>query len=772
MSEQRLLELLHIIVKQTANMHNDVGSSIHSVITTFIAKPKLSDLYILALRPFTGTEFNELAYSVYCKQGILNTEIPKILLRESPVLTRLYKSDQVVFWASSDSILLSALQKAGKGHVPKELLAYNIRYKDMSYGFIILEKSHGDKIADTEISTLKYVLYLLIERHFFLYREKNTLQQILSEMAWELGEVLSNEGRHKADVLQKVLDLSLSVLEAEKCALFLRDAGNSLVLEKVAGELNFQKLKDVATYNLNNYDPSKNPIGVTPWVWYRKKPFNAKSFQELIEHSEGQWKGNWDDPMYGGHAQAQNKFKCVYMAPLIAKNNCIGVLKFENRTTTKKQYFDQEDERLIDIIAEIIAILVTSQRLEKSRYDYALPIISRTLIESFGQPLFYDKLLDECRNLLSADICSLFVLDNKENLNLKSIVGVGEETKRLLSDFSYGNYHSAAGLTPWVLRSGRTFNVRSFPDLKVRSEGHHVGKWDPYVYHDRPEIEFHSLYSVPLKIGEEPIGVFKIENKSIEPFYFTESDERLFDLIGHIIGVGIKYQKMQELGNVHRAAELGFLTSGIAHEFNHYLSHILSRSELAFKKSTNDDTKKYLKDIIEEVNKANEMIKCIKEVKRRQEGSESCDVAELMKQILLFCHERFKYHSINLEYENKGVEVINIDSSRIQTIIINLLSNALDAAIEKGGRGRVSVVIAPLYGERVLIEVADSGRGVPRNKLPYIFTPFFSTKKTGMGIGLYHVSRIVDDLRGEIRVNSPNELGGMTFSIVIPHGSS
>ena len=61
-----------------------------------------------------------------------------------------------------------------------------------------------------------------------------------------------------------------------------------------------------------------------------KKPFNARSYEELINCSEGHHRGNWDPFIYGSDKEA-HMFQCLYMTPLLAGNEAIGVLRFENR---------------------------------------------------------------------------------------------------------------------------------------------------------------------------------------------------------------------------------------------------------------------------------------------------------------------------------------------------------------------------------------------------------------------------------------------------------
>src|SRR5207245_11636167 len=83
----------------------------------------------------------------------------------------------------------------------------------------------------------------------------------------------------------------------------------------------------------------------------------------------------------------------------------------------------------------------------------------------------------------------------------------------------------------------------------------------------------------------------------------------------------------------------------------------------------------------------------------------------------------------------------------------NLRQNAYDATSESGGRLRIAIALGA-RGERsgVEVRVLDSGPGIPRELREQIFNPFFTTKKSGVGLGLSIVSKIVDEHRGSIEV--------------------
>jgi signal transduction histidine kinase len=352
---------------------------------------------------------------------------------------------------------------------------------------------------------------------------------------------------------------------------------------------------------------------------------------------------------------------------------------------------------------------------------------------------------------------------------LRAIVGLDDEKESRLSGFRYQDYRTSDGLTCLVLKQNKSFNIRSYQDLADRAERKGPGKWDGIVYEGNAAVKFKSLYSIPLRIGGEDIGVLKVENKNVPPFYFTESDERLFDLIGRLIAIGVRYDNEAYLGLMLRAAEMGFLASGIAHEFNTYLQGIQAIASRLRQQAEDPELRVFVKRLSKQVKLAAKAIENFRMIRDRKHTVETFSVDELVDQITATVGERFRNNDVELHVQKSGIEV-TMNPTELQTVLINLLRNAQDSIEETKCPGKVFVTLRISGRDRFVIEVADTGKGIDPQTRDYLCAPYFSTRASqgGTGMGLFWIRRIVERNNGKIEFDVRNEHGGATFRITLP----
>jgi PAS domain S-box-containing protein len=152
------------------------------------------------------------------------------------------------------------------------------------------------------------------------------------------------------------------------------------------------------------------------------------------------------------------------------------------------------------------------------------------------------------------------------------------------------------------------------------------------------------------------------------------------------------------------------------------------------------------------------------------------NLAELLRKISELSHSRFRESGVKLAVDLADqLSLVKCDRELIHSVVMDLLSNALDAcswkeyATEEKPEVKLRVAEGPAEGY-MTIEVADNGEGISREVRRKIFTPFFSTKKKkGTGMGLAVASRVVASHGGKIMVESEPGMGA-TFRVLLPIG--
>ncbi len=137
---------------------------------------------------------------------------------------------------------------------------------------------------------------------------------------------------------------------------------------------------------------------------------------------------------------------------------------------------------------------------------------------------------------------------------------------------------------------------------------------------------------------------------------------------------------------------------------------------------------------------------------------------EIIQEALILYREGHQHITFKTEI-GPDVPILNIDKEQMKRVLINLFDNAI-AAIH--GKGTISVVVSfdPIL-KIARMEVADTGRGISSNDKLRLFEPYFSTKKSGMGLGLSIVNSIITDHKGFIRVRDNNPVGTI-FVVELP----
>ena len=257
-----------------------------------------------------------------------------------------------------------------------------------------------------------------------------------------------------------------------------------------------------------------------------------------------------------------------------------------------------------------------------------------------------------------------------------------------------------------------------------------------------------------------------------------DSGAPIKDENGKIIGVVLVFRDVsekrrieQELMKADKLNSLGILAGGIAHDFNNILTAILGNIILA-KEFTRPGEKIYERLI--EAEKASLRAKDLaQQLLTFSSGGapikKTMFISELLKESALFA---LSGSNVQCEFSiSNNLWAVEIDEGQINQAINNLIINAIQSMPE-GGRIKltaenVTVSEGEKKGRYVKISIVDQGIGIPKEHLPKIFEPYFTTKQKGSGLGLAIVYSIIRKHDGYIEVET--ELGvGTTFKVYLP----
>jgi two-component system, NtrC family, sensor histidine kinase HydH len=223
-----------------------------------------------------------------------------------------------------------------------------------------------------------------------------------------------------------------------------------------------------------------------------------------------------------------------------------------------------------------------------------------------------------------------------------------------------------------------------------------------------------------------------------------------------------------------RLAALGQLSAGLAHEIRNPLGVIKGSAEMLTQKlQASDELARELAGYIStEVNRLSALVTEFLDFARPLHAQpHPADLTALLDRVLQVVAGRFAGKSkvrVETSYES-GLPLVPLDESLCEQAFLNLVQNAYEAMEEKEeGRLRVDVRLATKEDRPgVELRIADNGPGVPEELREEIFNPFVTTKKTGVGLGLSIVSKIIDGHQGSIRVENALE-GGAVFTLFFP----
>jgi PAS domain S-box-containing protein len=247
------------------------------------------------------------------------------------------------------------------------------------------------------------------------------------------------------------------------------------------------------------------------------------------------------------------------------------------------------------------------------------------------------------------------------------------------------------------------------------------------------------------------------------------------DLTEHVLALEALREAQTALAHTNRVATMGQLTASIAHEVSQPLAGVIANAEACLRWLDRDTpdlpaTRRSVEWIIEDVNRASDVIRRIRSLANKTTFEKaSVDINDVAREVVALMQRELTSQQMALRTELAlNLPTVLGDRVQLQQVIINLVMNGTEAMQSIKDRPRELLIRSRLdEAQHVLVSVTDYGLGIPAENADRLFEAFFTTKASGMGMGLAICRSIIEAHEGRLwaTANLPH---GATFQFTLP----
>lgn len=366
------------------------------------------------------------------------------------------------------------------------------------------------------------------------------------------------------------------------------------------------------------------------------------------------------------------------------------------------------------------------------------------------------RLVQEATVLFGVKLCSLMLIDeDRQELVLQAAYGCSleylERPNLSLYDSLFGDVAQRGG--PLIVDDVRTHPGYRYREL-AKSEG------------------LCSLLAVPIRHGEERLGILGLY--SAVPRRWLRQETALVESLASSAAVAIRNARLAErvretevrLRESSRLATLGELSAMLAHQIRNPLA-VLNVLIHSWKQSapTPQQVHEDMHVIAGKIEELNTVVEgALHLARRRPIERQPVELVSLIEEALAFLDYRIQEQQIAVSFEKtRTPKTIAADHNRLQHALLNIVTNALEAA----GEGGMVNIATWFEDDRAFVEIHDNGPGIDNDILTRVGEAFLTTKPNGLGLGVSVARRIAQDHGGELTAeNHPD--GGAVFRIILP----
>ncbi len=463
-----------------------------------------------------------------------------------------------------------------------------------------------------------------------------------------------------------------------------------------------------------------------------------------------------------------NVMRSLLVVPLRSQSRNLGTLSV---ISSNPAAFSAEDEHLLEGLANQAAVAIQNAKL------YEDERLQRSLVEMLAQGsvvinrrldlnVVLDEILDQIMQVVPCRFANIMLIED-DHLHM-----VRYRTRRMET----GIFHRPPQSLPLTMPSWQHMLQTRSPLLI--SDTRQDPMWKPLETGDWAR----SYLGLPLQIGNEVIGFLNL-NEDYPEAFSSPYAKALVSFAAHAaiaIHNARLYQELQraltqertmrdQLIRADRLASMGRLTASLAHEINNPLQGIsLCLERISFYTGQSSKQRDYVGRAESEVNRLAQMVRQILDYQSPvQEEKSLVDLRQLEADVLLLSQKRLQRAGVEVIHSwEPGLPHIEAHPSQLKQVLLNLVLNSLEAMPE-GGQLLIRGYCLEEEPEWLRLEISDTGTGIDSEDLEHIYEPFFSTKTTGTGLGLWVTHTIVTAHAGRMTVES-NPGKGTTVRVWLP----
>jgi len=448
--------------------------------------------------------------------------------------------------------------------------------------------------------------------------------------------------------------------------------------------------------------------------------------------------------------------------PMIEQGSVIGVVNIDSETLNA---FNEDDLKLLTLLTDdatrvVSKLWLIKQLTRKASQLESLISMGQKLVSKLELGDLLDNITNEALNIMNCKVCALFMLSkNSKILTLRSMAGVSTNPE----------YEESLNLEDSAIGTAITHKKQvEVVDLSRTEEYHFI----PLAQKEG----LISMLSSPIIYENEVIGVLNAYTD--RPHRFNDDEKKMFSTHASLSAVAIQNSRLYSrifsseelLRKNERLTTLGLLAAEIAHEIRNPLTVIkLLFESLDLNYDSEDVRHKDTAIISEKLSQLDEIVARVLGFSKSNHGLHSkINVGEIIQDTLHLLRLKLQQNKINLSFNREGYPlIIEGNKGQLQQVLLNLIINATEAMPE-GGDIKIDSYLENHEGFAVaVVEITDTGSGIPLELQETIFESFLSGRSEGSGLGLSIVKRILQSHHGDIELIN-NSSSGTTMKLWLP----